>query len=348
MIKFKAAVLEKQSEPLRILTLEHNGELQYGQIFVKLITSGICGAQINEISGVKGVDKYLPHMMGHEGFAEVFNIGPGVSKVKKGDLVVLHWRKGSGIDAAPAKFGSEIGLIGSGPVTTFSEYSIVSENRVTKLTEKIDPYSAALLGCGVTTAFGIFKNEINTKSIKSAIVIGAGGLGLNVVQALKYNGIERVIAVDILLYKKNISLKMGASHFILCEDGNLKNALQANLKDNYSFDLVIDTTGSNQLISQGFDMLNKSGILLLVGQPRIDTKLIINNPLAFFEGKSIFASDGGLTNPDVDIPELAKLISMNIIDAKNIITHKIKLNDINEGLETLKSGLSGRIVIGHG
>ena len=346
-LKFNAAVLIKQNEPLRIIKLSHNSDLQVGQILVKLISSGICGAQINEIRGLKGPDKFLPHMMGHEGYGEVVKVGPGVTKVRSGDLVVLHWRKGSGIDATPAKFDSEIGIVGAGPVTTFSEYSIVSENRVTQLEQFIDPCSAALLGCGLTTAFGIVKNEIQIKNVKQAMVIGAGGLGLNIIQALKHHGVTNIIAVDNQLYKEKLSLEVGADDFILCLDGNLIDLIKFKLPASFSADLVIDTTGNNLLIGQGFDVLAKSGKLVLVGQPKIGTKLELNNPLAFFDGKSIFASDGGLTNPDFDIPALANLINDKIIKTERIITHKISLRDINDGLEILKSGKSGRIVITH-
>ena len=96
---FRAAVLFNLNKPLKIIEIEFPKEISKGQILIRLKSSSICGAQSNEINGIKGPDKYLPHMMGHEGYGEVVKIGKGVKKVKRGDFVILHWRKGNGIEA---------------------------------------------------------------------------------------------------------------------------------------------------------------------------------------------------------------------------------------------------------
>ena len=97
----KAAILVAQSEPLVVDTIELPASLESGQVLVELYCSGVCGSQLGEIDGVKGPDKFLPHLLGHEGFAKVLEIGPGVSHVKAGDSVVLHWRPGAGIQSQP-------------------------------------------------------------------------------------------------------------------------------------------------------------------------------------------------------------------------------------------------------
>ena len=91
MNKFKAAILVQTSQPLVVDTIESQ-KLNFGQVKIEMICSGICGAQINEIDAIRGPDKFLPHLMGHEGVGTVIEIGEGVSKVKKGDRVVLHWK----------------------------------------------------------------------------------------------------------------------------------------------------------------------------------------------------------------------------------------------------------------
>ena len=93
----KAAILVEQNKPLVVAQLDIPKELKYGQVLVKVLYSTICGAQINEFLGTKGPDKFLPHLLGHEGSGIVDQCGPGVKTVKKGDKVVLHWRKGNGI-----------------------------------------------------------------------------------------------------------------------------------------------------------------------------------------------------------------------------------------------------------
>ena len=103
MNKFKAAILVQTSQPLVVDTIESQ-KLNFGQVKIEMICSGICGAQINEIDAIKGPDKYLPHLLGHEGSGIVEKVGKGVTRVKKGDHVVLHWRKSAGIQSLPAKY----------------------------------------------------------------------------------------------------------------------------------------------------------------------------------------------------------------------------------------------------
>src|ERR1700675_4167037 len=88
----KAAILERSRAPLVVDDIELPGTLDVGQVLVRVLYTSICGAQINEIAAAKGPDRFLPHLLGHEASAEVIEIGLGVSTVKPGDTVVLHWR----------------------------------------------------------------------------------------------------------------------------------------------------------------------------------------------------------------------------------------------------------------
>ena len=120
----KAAILSKQNYPLIVANIELPS-LDVGQVLINVAYSGICGKQLEEISGKRGEDPYLPHLLGHEGSGIVEAVGPGVNKVKIGDHVVLHWIKGPGIDSVPPRFDWEGKEVSAGWVTTFSEYTIV-------------------------------------------------------------------------------------------------------------------------------------------------------------------------------------------------------------------------------
>src|SRR5688572_12636268 len=125
-MRFQAAVLRQLNAPLSVEMLDVPA-LGVGQVLVKVVRSGICGAQLGEIAGVKGNDKYLPHLMGHEGAGIVEDVGPGVRHVKSGDYVVMHWRKGVGIEADPPRYKTAdlmsrgYDVVGGGWVTTFNE-----------------------------------------------------------------------------------------------------------------------------------------------------------------------------------------------------------------------------------
>ena len=179
----KAAILRESKKPLIVEEIERVGDLSFGQVFVKIFHSSICGAQINEIDAVKGEDKFLPHLLGHEASGEVLEIGEGVTSVSVGDKVVLHWRPGEGIQSQTPKYklGSEI--INAGWVTTFNESAVVSENRITKIDPTFSMKQAPLFGCAITTAFGVINNDAKLKIGDSIVIFGLGGVGLNLVQA---------------------------------------------------------------------------------------------------------------------------------------------------------------------
>ena len=100
----KAAILTERKKPLEVAEIELPNELEFGQVLVDIHYSGICGAQINEIDAAKGPDKFLPHLLGHEGSGIGEKIGEGVTAVKTGDHVVLHWRKSSGVESVTPKY----------------------------------------------------------------------------------------------------------------------------------------------------------------------------------------------------------------------------------------------------
>ena len=333
----KAALLEKIDAPLVIRELLPT-MLMPGQVLVKVKASGICGAQLHEIRGHKGNEKFLPHPMGHEGCGIVKEVGPGVTTVKEGDKVVMHWRPGAGIESDFPKYviNNTDKLITGGKCTTLSEESIVSENRVTKVPSDTPTVLAAMLGCSLTTALGIIDNECDLKFGESVAVIGCGGVGLNLLQAAKMRSAFPIYGVDINDNMMDLSMQMGADVY-------------ASSLDNipHKVDVILDTTGIPAVISQAFDKLAPSGRLILVGQPQPGTSLNILNPLSFFDGqgKSVRASQGGGTKPEVDIPRYVALANRGIIDYETLHTDTFKLDEINEAFDLLKSGNAGRIII---
>src|SRR5262249_22511582 len=146
-------------------------------VLVKIYASGICGSQLGEIDGAKGPDNFLPHLLGHEGSGTVISVGPGVRHVREGQKVVLHWRKSLGIEAQLPAYTWKDRNVNAGWVTTFNEYSIVSENRLTPIPDDSDMEIAALFGCAVTTGFGAVTNNARLKIGESVVIFGAGGIG---------------------------------------------------------------------------------------------------------------------------------------------------------------------------
>lgn len=333
----KAAILCAINEDLVIDEVTIT-ELEYGQVLVKNIVSGLCGAQLQEIQGLKGNTNFIPHLLGHEGCGIVEKIGPGVNTVKIGDKVVMHWRKGDGIESPFPSYIYKEKKISSGKITTLSEYSIVSENRLTSVPHDTPEELCALLGCGITTALGVITNEAELKLGESVLIIGAGGVGLNIVQGAKLVSAYPIYAMDVVEEKRDLCISLGATNFI--------NSTIENL-GNIKFDCVIDTTGNEEVISKSVSYLSSKGRLILVGQPKPGKNLNIPNGNYLFsgEGKTIKATQGGKTSPVEDIPRYINLYKAGLLKIDSIITHRFSLDEINLAINILKSGKAGRIII---
>ena len=210
--KAKAAILAQSREPLIIDEIELPEALDVGQVLVKILYTTICGAQLNEIAAAKGPDKFLPHLLGHEASATVLEIGPGVTNVKPGDTVVLHWRPSLGIQCTPPSYRWRGEKLNAGWVTTFNEYAVISENRMTPIPADYDLKVAPLLGCAVTTAAGVINNDAKVKIGESVVVFGVGGVGLNVVQFAHLAGANPIVAVDLVDSKLDMAKARGATH----------------------------------------------------------------------------------------------------------------------------------------
>ncbi len=176
-MKTKAAILVETGQDLVIEDLEIP-VLKAGQVLVEMAYSGVCHTQLLESRGDRGEDRFLPHCLGHEGSGIVREITGCVSRVKVGDRVILSWIKGLGADIGGTVYRWGGREVNAGAVTTFSDWSVVSENRLTVLRTDIGMDQAAMLGCALPTGLGAVVNAAKAKAGESLVVFGCGGVGL--------------------------------------------------------------------------------------------------------------------------------------------------------------------------
>lgn len=333
-MNFLAAVLVEHNKPLELERLKIVHSLAAGQVFVEVKNSGVCGAQLCEISGVKGHDAYMPHLLGHEGAGIVQEIGPGVTQVKPGDHVVMHWRRGEGIQSAPPKYQNGTITVGAGWVTTFNEMAVVSENRLTKMDKRIPFDIAALMGCAVTTGLGLIAREAKLEIGQSVAVFGCGGVGLNVIQAASIAGAYPILGIDIHSKKCRMAEQFGAT-LTTSTDRTIDDLMPQGV------DIVVDTTGIPSVIERAFQITARGGRLYLVAQTPHNQEIRLQ-PLAFHSGKHIIASDGGSTNPTVDIPRYLRLYNSGRLKLDQLITHRVPLAEVNSLLDEIRAGKVGR------
>lgn len=336
----KSAILLEKNKPLYVGDVILPKKLSFGQVKVKLLSSGLCGAQLQEIAGLKNNEKFMPHLLGHEGCGIVESVGDGVSKVKKGDKVVMHWRKGSGIEADFGKYKWNDREISGGKVTTLTEESIVSENRVTPVDKDIDNEFCALLGCGLSTGFSVVNKDANIKFGETVLVIGCGGVGLSCIQAAKLSLASLVVGIDINESKKIMVENFGAEFY---SPVNLEKLIENKLK----FDCIIDTTGLLNVVSRLIPLLSSQGRCILVAQPKSGSQITITDPIGFFSnsGQTVRSTQAGNFDPDLDIPRYIKLYKNGVINIKSLVTDRYDIFNINEAITKLKTGTSGRIII---
>jgi S-(hydroxymethyl)glutathione dehydrogenase/alcohol dehydrogenase len=340
----KAAILVEQNQPLVVAEVELPEALGVGQVLVKIHYSGICGSQLGEIDGVKGEDRFLPHLLGHEGSGIVLAVGPGVRHVEPDDTVVLHWRKGLGIDSETPTYRWGNREVSAGCLTTFNEYALVSENRCTPIPSDSDLQVAALFGCAVTTGFGVVENNARLRIGESIVALGVGGVGLNIVQAASLVSAHPIIAVDLHENRLDLARKMGATHLVNASEVNVQAELES-ITGSAGVDVAVDSTGLPEMIQLGYRITKPMGRVVLVGVPLTGDDIELHSlPLHF--GKQLSGSHGGDGDPHVDIPRYHGLYRSGRIRLRELITDVVGLDDINEAVRAMRAGdVSGRCMV---
>ena len=329
-IKIKAAILEKTNNNLVIKNIFYQNILKKNQVLVKLFYTGICGSQIGEISGIKGKDIFLPHLLGHEATGEVLETAKNVRKFNKKDKVILHWQKNRQKDSInPYYFDSKKKKINAGWVTTFNNYAVVSQNRITHLPKTINLKHGVLFGCSLTTAFGSIFNssKINLNIKNNIMIVGFGMIGQAILSIL-YKKSDKIIVLE----KNQKKIK-----FLNKKFPNIKSVKSLKKLSKNFFDIIYETTGNNKLIEKSYELIKINGKIILIGVPKYNSKIKINT-LGINYGKKILGSYGGNIKPEKDIPKLVKYIKKNKIKLSNLISGPYKFKNINKIIKKIRSG----------
>lgn len=323
----KAAVLRELNQPLDFLELVSSKNLKVGQIRVSVVYTAICGSQLGEIAGAKGHDPYLPHLLGHEGVGTVIQVFDRQSKFQVGDNVVLHWMKGSGIDAPVPVYLSVLGeTINAGQLATFADEIICSENRATKISKGFVRPEYSFIGCSLLTAYGVFKRNLNFEPNSTLLITGIGGIGQSSLLLSKY-----FQAATVFMFDQNASRSSFAQNIQLFEE------LPSIDSSPIEFDYIIETTGDSRVIEKSYNLLAKEGTICLVGVTPQGNKICID-PMPLHYGRNIIGSYGGSAEPNIDIPKLTSILSKE--DLSKLISNVTSFQNINREILALSSGIT--------
>ncbi len=336
-LKNLAAVLTKQKRKLSLCKLEIE-EIPKGYVLLKMIYSGLCHTQLNEINGILGKDKFLPHCMGHEGIGKVINLGPGIKNFKIGDLVSVSWiKKKTKKKYKPLFYKYNGKKINSGGCNTLLKYSLVSDNRLYKLSKKNKFLrESILLGCALPTASNAILRLPNINSRSNVLIMGMGGLGYSSLLTLKFLKCKNIICID-----SNPKRLKQIKNFSNCKSlpinkHNINNFVK---KNNENFDLIIDCTGSKNLIQRTVSLCKKyTGKFIIIGNTKINEKISIKT-WDIINGKTLMGA-WGLGGPIMKNFKMNEKILMNQIrNIRKILPNKnYKITEINKALNDFASG----------
>lgn len=365
----KAAILQEVNQPLVVADVDVLAPRE-GEVLVRMAAGGICRSDLHAMHGE--IAAPLPVVLGHEGAGVVEEVGPGVTSVKPGDHVVLLWRASCGkcyycTRGRPAlcDLGAQVRWSGKlrdgtsrfrwqgkeinhfGGVSSFGEYSVLLAEAVIPIRRDVPLEKAALIGCAVLTGVGAVMHSARVAPGDSVVVIGTGGVGLNVIQGAALVGAERIIAVDVLDNKLQFARQFGATHTVNAAREDVVKAVQdltAGRGADYSFEVI----GTAQTVAQALAVVRKGGSAVIVGQPARGVEVGIEVQQFVLQEKSLVASLYGTTVPYLDVPRLLDLYVAGKIKLDELISREYQIGEINEAFAALQRGEVARSIVRFG
>lgn len=366
MMKINAAILWQQGGPLSVEEVELEAP-RAGEVLVELKAAGVCHSDLHSVRG--DWPARTPLVPGHEGAGIVRKVGTGVTRTRAGDHIVFCWAPACRIcppcleghpvlcdrlerttyrNRLPAG-GSRLRARGQdvahfNGTACFADFAIVAEEGAIPVPKNIPFEVLATLGCAVVTGIGAVTNAARVEKGSRVAVIGAGGVGLNVVQGAVLVACEKIIAVDTRPKPLNLASDFGATHTIDAEQGNVAAAIR-DLTDGRGADYVFDTVGTPSTISQALESTRKGGAVVLTGLSRIDALASIPTFPFVMQEKRLIGSLYGSGRPLMDIPHLVTLYQAGNLKLHELVTRIYRLDSINDALAALASGAGARGII---
>jgi len=366
MIKSLAAIADgKGSFSIEEVTIE---EPQKDEVLVKMKAAGICHTDWDSLSWGK------PIILGHEGAGVVERVGPEVKSIKKGDSVILNWaipcytcfqcmegnqhicENNSAVTAGNGFAGGHATLEStryngqsierSFALGTMAEFSLVREAACVKINADVPMESAAIVSCGVMTGYGSVVNVAKVKPASSVVVIGTGGVGLNVIQGAKVSGATKIIAIDINEERLELARQFGATHLILAE----KNDTQLNrcteqvkmLCNVRGADYAFECTAIPALGAAPLAMIRNAGTAVQVSG--IEQEITIDMNL--FEWDKIYINPlYGKCRPHIDFPKIIELYKNGQLKLDEMVSRTYPLTELNQAFKDMHAGINAKGVI---
>jgi S-(hydroxymethyl)glutathione dehydrogenase/alcohol dehydrogenase len=364
----RAAVAHKAGAPLSIEKVQLDGP-RAGEVLVEIKATGICHTDEFTRSGADP-EGLFPAILGHEGAGIVVDVGPGVTSLKKGDHVIPLYtpecrqceyclsQKTNLCQAIRSTQGQ--GLMPDGTsrfslggkklhhymgTSTFANFTVLPEIAVAKIRPDAPFDKVCYIGCGVTTGIGAVINTAKVEPGANVVVFGLGGIGLNVVQGARMAGADMIVGVDLNPARKALAEKFGMTHFVNPKDvgGDLVAHLVELTKGgaDYSFECI----GNVKTMRQALECCHKGwGVSVIIGVAGAGQE-IATRPFQLVTGRVWKGTAFGGARGRTDVPKIVDWYMDGKINIDDLITHTLKLEDINKGFDLMHEGKSIRSVV---
>ncbi len=365
----RAAVAHKAGAPLAIETVQLEGP-KAGEVLVEIKATGICHTDEYTLSGADP-EGLFPSILGHEGAGVVVDVGPGVKSLKKGDhvipLYVPECRECEYCVSQKTNLCQSIrvtqgqGLMPDGTsrfslggkklhhymgTSTFSNYTVVPEIALARIRSDAPFDKVCYIGCGVTTGIGAVINTAKVEPGANVVVFGLGGIGLNVVQGARMAGANMIVGVDLNAKRRSLAEKYGMTHFVNPKE-MAENELVPYLVNltkggaDYSFECI----GNVKVMRQALECCHKGwGVSVIIGVAPAGAE-IATRPFQLVTGRVWKGTAFGGARGRTDVPRIVDWYMDGKINIDDLITHKLKFEDINKGFDLMHAGESIRSVV---
>lgn len=361
----KAAVCRAINQPVVVEEIEVEAP-RHGEVMIKMAACGICHSDASALNGT--IELPLPAIVGHEGAGEIVAVGSGVSSFAVGDHVLSSFASmcgkcrycTSGRPALCDQSNKTVATLPDGTVRTrdregkpvyalcglgvMAEYATVSADNVVKIDASMPLDKAALISCGVMTGVGAATNTARVQAGSIAVVIGAGGVGLNTIQGCAIAGARMIIAVDTTDFKLDLARRFGATHTINAKsEENVVKTIRKMTGGgaDYSFECI----GYGETVAQAYGVLAKGGVAVVVGVAKNSDTTTIRTRTLPFEEKTLMGSYYGSARPHLDFPRLIGLYQCGKLKLDELITHTYSIDQAPQAFDDLLAGKNARGVI---
>jgi alcohol dehydrogenase len=368
-MKVRGAVLREmglpapyaESRPLEVVELELDppGE---GELLVRVGAAGLCHSDLSVIDGSR--PRVMPMVLGHEAAGEVVGTGPNAGDFEPGDHVILSFvpacgaceacRSGRAALCDPGAAANVAGELLGGErrwntghdvdeimhhhlgVSAFADHVVVSARSAVKVDPEVPYEVAALFGCAVLTGVGAVQNSAAVKMGETVAVFGLGGVGLAALLGAHLAGASKIVAVDVLQSKLDLALELGATHVVLA--GGEDTVENVRVATGGGAHKTIETVGNAQVLADAYAATRRGGVTVTVGLPHPSKMLSIPAVSLVAEERTLRGSYLGSCVPALDVPRYVELYQTGRLPVERLLTHKIALDDINEGFDRLARG----------